>query len=188
MWHDSFEAAIFHGDISDIKDWIEIAEINVKENRDKYGNSPLHNACDGFKDNSHSMQNIVENDLELVKLFIDAGCDVNARNNEGKTPLHIALNCEDNRIEMVKLLVENGADVNARDNEEETPLHIEHYGDPRDDIVEYLVSKGADINAKNKYGKRPICEKGKSDYECECGNAIAAGPYCRSCYQRYYGY
>jgi len=189
MGYDSFENVIYHGDVADVKDWIEFGNINVKERRDSEGNTPLHHACNGFKENSNAMKDIVDNDLDLVKIFIDAGCDVNARNNQGQTPLHVALICEfDNRIEMVKLLVENGADVNARDNEEETPLHIEHYGDPHTDIVEYLISKGADINAKNKYGKRPICERSNDDYECECGRATAVGPYCRGCYHDIYGY
>jgi hypothetical protein len=35
--------------------------------------------------------------------------------------------------------------------------------------------------------KPAAVEEERDKYECECGNAIAAGPYCRPCYHRYYG-
>jgi ankyrin repeat protein len=47
--------------------------------------------------------------------------DVNARDNDGATPLHQAVS-ETNTHQTLKLL-QNGADINARDNKGDTPLH-----------------------------------------------------------------
>jgi ankyrin repeat protein len=39
--------------------------------------TPLHNSC-------------ARNNLEVVKYLISIGCDKNAKNNKGETPLYIA--------------------------------------------------------------------------------------------------
>ena len=51
--------------------------------------------------------------LEVVKLLVDLGEDVNAADNYGITPLMVAANLGD--LNVVKYLVEKGADLNAHD-------------------------------------------------------------------------
>ena len=46
-----------------------------------------------------------------VQLLVHKGMDVNATNNEGHSPLHLAVIL--GKIAMTKLLIESGADVNA---------------------------------------------------------------------------
>lgn len=57
---------------------------------------------------------------EVCKLLVK-GVDVNARDDDGKTPLHGA--ARNGRSKIVALLLENGADVNAQDKDGLTPLH-----------------------------------------------------------------
>lgn len=59
--------------------------------------------------------------LRTVKALIEQGVSVDARSNEGGTPLHWAAAM--GHFKVVKYLVEKGADVNARDNYGKTPLH-----------------------------------------------------------------
>jgi ankyrin repeat protein len=60
---------------------------------------------------------------EVVQLILDAGANVNATNDLGETPLHLAAK-EDERVSIVELLLQRGADVSARRLFEETPLDL----------------------------------------------------------------
>jgi len=57
--------------------------------------------------------------LELVKLLIDSGADVNARTIEGDVPLLVAISNHSKRIS--KFLIEAGADVNIKNNYGNSP-------------------------------------------------------------------
>ena len=49
---------------------------------------------------------------EVVKALIEAGADVNAKDNDGWTVLSWA--CTKNNKDIAQLLIENGANVNAK--------------------------------------------------------------------------
>ena len=58
--------------------------------------------------------------IEAVKQHLDAGVDVNAKNENRGTPLHYA--AREGHKEITDLLLANGADVNAKNDEGGTPL------------------------------------------------------------------
>ena len=66
--------------------------------------------------------------VETMKLILYAGCDVNAANTEGNTPLHLAVKYkpepEEVEIlrEMLLLLLDIGADPEVEDINGQTPL------------------------------------------------------------------
>lgn len=60
-------------------------------------------------------------DIEQIKSLISAGADLNAKANDGTTPLHYAVILA--KKDVTELLIANGADVNAKDNEGRTPLY-----------------------------------------------------------------
>jgi len=66
--------------------------------------------------------------------------DINAKNNEGETPLIVASICGFNEISV--LLIDSGADVNEKDNDEHSALH---YASEKgyNEIVEQLIMAGA---------------------------------------------
>ena len=63
-------------------------------------------------------------EIELAKKAIADGANVNAKKDDGQTPLHsavvAALDSGDNKV--IELLIANGADVNAKDDSGLTPL------------------------------------------------------------------
>ena len=77
-------------------------------------------------------------DLAIKK--IENGADVNAKDNDGDTPL-IWASCE-GHTEIVKLLLAHGADVNTKDNDGGTPLY---YASSRGyiEVVNLLKQYGA---------------------------------------------
>jgi serine/threonine-protein phosphatase 6 regulatory ankyrin repeat subunit B len=94
--------------------------------------------------------------LELVKLFLDNGSDVDARTYDGETALIIS--ASKGQFDIVNLLISYGADVNLQDNEGDTVL-IKAIFNNYLDIVKLLLldySGFIDVNAKNNKGNTAL--------------------------------
>lgn len=94
--------------------------------------------------------------MEDLQEYIANSGDINAKDNDGITQLHIA--AANGYVSVVKYLVEHGADVDSRDCDYWTPLHgaacwgtLQHAK-----VIELLVQAGADINAKTLNGEAPL--------------------------------
>jgi len=60
--------------------------------------------------------------LEVARLLLEHSADVNARDDDGWTPLHFA--AYNDHVDVAELLLRHGADAGARDNEGLTPLDV----------------------------------------------------------------
>ena len=94
---------------------LPIITIMAKENDckgitdcDRYGKSPLHDACK-------------QGDISLLSIFVTPEC-INIVDSEGNTPLHIA--CLYRKLKVVKWLLNNGADNFSRNQAGDLPVHI----------------------------------------------------------------
>ena len=88
--------------------------------------------------------------------------DVNARDDDGMTPLHYAAKYSQSNA-VIRKLVAAGADVNARDDDGMTPLHYAARLCKPDQFIKALLDAGADINAKNKDDWTPLQEAESND-------------------------
>ena len=94
-----------------------------------------------------------ENNTESAGWLIANGAEVNARDENGWTPLHTAAARE--APEVAKLLIERGADVNARDPIDSTPLHGAAVVNALD-VAKLLIANGAEVNAQETDGATPV--------------------------------
>ena len=92
-------------------------------------------------------------DISKVQDLIERGADVEAKTNDGHTPLHWA--SRNNRIEIAKLLLDRGADLEAKDVDGRTPLNYASEFD-KIEIAKLLLDRGADLEAKDKWGRTPL--------------------------------
>ena len=92
-------------------------------------------------------------DVNAVKALLDAGGNVNHRDETGRTLLtYAALN---NHKEVAQVLLDKGADVNARNTTGETALSFAaREGHP--EIARVLLAKGADVNAEDTSESGPV--------------------------------
>lgn len=97
---------------------------------------------------------IARKDLDGVTRIIRASSDcVNAKNDRGRTPLHVA--AQNGQNDMVKLLISKGAEVDARSGWKYTPLTLAAESAHRD-VVLTLIDSGADLGAVTKEGFTPL--------------------------------
>ena len=131
-------------------------------------------------------------DPAVCRVLIDAGADLQTKNEVGTSPLHYA--CASGALDIVKMLVEAGAGVHATDSQGDPCLTIAaYYGhtetvrylvglpevdvnqqDPEDctvlhhakghaNVAQVLLDAGADIEMKNRNGYSPL------HYACASG-------------------
>jgi ankyrin repeat protein len=101
--------------------------------------SPLHWAADCLDDG-------------IPRLLIAEGARLEARDEEGRTPLHLAVR-ESEKI--AGILMDAGAEIEARDDAGWTPLH--HAVEKGwDGMVSLLLARGADVNAECGRGWTPL--------------------------------
>ena len=125
---------------------------NGLNERDADGNTALHRLCTGFYD---------VNKVENMASLIASGADINATNNLGQTPLHVAAqkiggwdNNDPPVNEPFQLLIYKKADVNARDNEGRTPMDVVAASDSsfKSEAMALLIKAGARSNETDKKG------------------------------------
>jgi peptidoglycan/LPS O-acetylase OafA/YrhL len=103
----SLVAAIRRKDHAAVLQRLEAAEAKINEPEGQYGVTPIAWAA-------------LAGDAESVRILLDHGADLNARNRDGSTALHSAAFL--GRTDVVQLLLERGADPNARSDDGERPL------------------------------------------------------------------
>ncbi|XP_072171175.1 ankyrin repeat and SOCS box protein 15-like [Diadema setosum] len=158
--------------IEEIKQLFELSRIDINEPVGELSLRALHHAV--FKDRG-----------DCVKLFQEKGCDVDARDQCGFTPLHVAARY--NRAERANELIGMGAQVDAKDSSDCAPLHLalqkgycecaavllQHGAEPNAfhkgigyeihalpgihaDCLELLLRYGADPNLRDTAGLVPL--------------------------------
>lgn len=120
----------------------------------------------------------------FIKFVIKSGADINAINNDYKTPLYYA--CTNmNNFYLINMLIRKGADPNIKDNEGKSmiihllnrPQYIRfrNYYDPNSE--DYYMDKASDYNVEDYLLKRNVNRSVKGDIEIPVKMLIEKGAY-----------
>lgn len=102
----------------------------------------------GSRTGSGLMIGAWEGNLDLMRLFLARGADINLVNNSGETAIVLA--AWRGKLNVVKWLVDRGARVNAAPRQW-SALHYAVFGG-HTEVADYLIELGADINAQSTNG------------------------------------
>jgi ankyrin repeat protein/L-ascorbate metabolism protein UlaG (beta-lactamase superfamily) len=130
--------AIEAGDLARVKQILKSKPDAVFERDDnQFRELPIHFAA-------------TTGDIEIARLLLEAGADIDAGDSDNSTALGIA--AMRRQGPMVAFLIEQGADVNRRDRKADCPLSFAVYG--RDEaIIQQLLDAGADLYFRNPNGE-----------------------------------
>ena len=137
--------------------WFELARILLEHGADaaaqnNKGKTPLHIL-------SESRINDEGNTIDHALLLLKLGVDVNKRDKDNETPLHMAVRWD--QFKLTEILLEHGADVLVENKDGEMPLHIlpKRWTCSEDVSLSHarsLLERGVEVNRRNKDGSTPL--------------------------------
>ena len=105
------------------------------------GQTALH-VCSRNNDGSNRVlelpSNLNNTTLNVMRLLIESGAQIDVQDSNGDTPLHYA--CKYNNRYLVKILLEKGGDVSLKNHKGQTPLDVAAHEDH--EIVKTIMQKG----------------------------------------------
>lgn len=143
------------GNVSLAKSLLDLgADVNIK---DDASNTPLYSASGRIRYNNNR-QNQLPNNLDVVKLLIEHGADINAGGVAGP-PLMAAIQARS--FEVFDYLLAKGANVKVKNKEEMTPLMLmaQSYNNNSKDAqvrINALLKAGAAVNDANMSGQTAL--------------------------------
>lgn len=148
---------------------------------DKERQTPLQLATDFKKYFNNKNEELLKDQLDIVKLLLRKNCNVNVRMSDGSTSIFDFTDlCLTDMVEeyenfkafadklrkdsrvfgLLEMLLENGLEVNAAKDDGTTVLHTlvsrKSWGDYEWELARRLVAGGADVNRTDKDGETPL--------------------------------
>jgi hypothetical protein len=129
------------GFTTSVKRLLSIRNINVNVKDDEFGETPLHWAA-------------LNGHIEIARLLLQNGAEVNVKSDGGNTPLHWA--ASHGNVDTLHLLVENGADLEAQDNSGSRALHRAVSNGNLPFVKELISRYHVDVNARRNDGRTAL--------------------------------
>lgn len=106
--------------------------------------------------NEQVIKLVYRKDFDALRQAVAHGANLNAVDEDGRTPLMHAVLATDADSAMVRFLVANGANPNAADTGQEwTALHFATR-DQKLPVVQALLDAGSVVDAEDSFGNTPL--------------------------------
>lgn len=132
---------------------VEAALSEASNDIDEFGNSPLHRACESGRKGRY------------FESLLKDGHEVNRKNEEGDTALHIAV--RNRKLMFIELLLENGASCDIQNGKGKTALHLvakeRSQSQCNRKMFDIILSKSADVHQADMGGVIPLILLAKND-------------------------
>lgn len=103
------------------------------------------------------------NKINMIKLFVEIGADINTANSCGLKPIHLL--CISSTPEIIDLFFNLGVDLETKDNQGSSPIHYAcEFGNNQ--VIKYLVDKKVKLSEPNNNGDYPLTFP---SYRCNLG-------------------
>lgn len=112
----------------------------IKQRDEKFGSTPLHKAASNGQ-------------IEICKLLIEKGADIQAINNSQETPLHFA--SYNGHLGVAKLLINKGVDIKQQGRQGGSNLHMAAWGG-HPEMIKFFIEKGINANIQDSNSDTPI--------------------------------
>lgn len=152
---------VFDDDVKDRSYYIEKIK-NLIKDISNIDIDLMKNSDPEYSNYTPLMMAVRDEDLELVKLFVEYGASVNAKDSWGISVMSRAVSTKhdsDISAAIVDFLINNGANVNEtssneKDNNMTLLMHAVFHGNIN--IVATLIKNGANVNAQSEKGLTPL--------------------------------
>lgn len=129
-------------DIGKVKQYLKDVKKTVLNKKYSCFGTALNIACE-------------DGNIEVVKALVEAGADLEIRNNGKNTPLLVALQYQNE--EVARYLIDKGADVMVTGLHKMSALHFACNACSVQ-MVNILLEKGCDINQQDAYKRSVLCD------------------------------
>ena len=154
---DLLALSMHHKDNSNMVQVLINQNINVN-GKNENGRTPLEfafsngrvNSARLLRENGGKIDSIFSaalvGDLEAIKDFLNAGLEINQKDNNGQTVLHVAI--KEGHEEIIKFLISKRVDLSIKDSTGSTALFYAISRNQKN-IIKLLIEKGANVDVKN---------------------------------------
>lgn len=133
-------------DIQELVTTVGVELETVKRHIEKYPK------CIHFCDSNISVldQAVLIERLDIIKLLIESGIQINAQDSHGMTSLHLAT--QDGLLEIASLLINSGADVHQKDNDGWAAIHFA-IDSENQQVMEWALKQDVDLTVTTNAGE-----------------------------------